>query len=373
MLILPELKNHIEKSLNENLLLIAHHRGEQANQTFYLLIKGNRGQTIDRHLDFLIEARFTRSPKRTRQHLIRELCHPLTNRIRRITHETEQGDQKANSGRATNKQGLIRDDLITINRIGMALLIGQKLIDHQRAFPVRAGQYGDIAQRVSSLLQALDDSGQTKQGYCFPIILLVLRHEFHPNMPQFFLKRLRNILDRMRVSAQYLITETLFLPLTERGRVQCLIIKTLQKQRSDREQGIIKRDDMTATPPIISQCLLAGQLRREILPYLLVQQFPVGVPEAIDTLLHVANDQVCLAPREAIPQQWEEIMPLHGAGILKFVDHVMVDPRAGLLIDKGCVAPVDHPAQQIGRIGDEHHVLLFPIIGQLTGDIHQDT
>ena len=66
-------------------------------------------------------------------------------------------------------------------------------------------------------------------------------------------------------------------------------------------------------------------------------------------------------------------MPLHGAGILKLVDHVMVDPRAGLLIDKGCVAPVDHPAQQIGRIGDEHHVLLFPIIGQLTGDIHQDT
>ena len=192
-------------------------------------------------------------------------------------------------------------------------------------------------------------------------------------MPQFLLKRLRNILDRMRVSAQYLITETLFLLIAKRGRVQRLIIKTLQKQRGDREQGVIERDDMTATPPVISQCLLAGQLRREILPYLLVQQFPVGVPEAIDALLHVAHDQVCLAPREAIPQQWEKIMPLHGAGILKLVDHVMVDPRAGLLIDKGCVAPVDHPAQQIGRIGDEHHVLLFPIIGQLTGDIHQDT
>ena len=106
--------------------------------------------------------------------------------------------------------------------------------------------------------------------------------------------------------------------------------------------------------------------------YLLIEQGPVGVPEAIDALFHVAHDQVLLALRQALLHEGAEVAPLHPAGVLKLVDHVMVDLRAGFLIDKGGVAALDHLAQQFVGVGDEHDVVLRPVGTDLAGNVCQD-
>ena len=62
-------------------------------------------------------------------------------------------------------------------------------------------------------------------------------------------------------------------------------------------------------------------------------------------------------------------MPLHGACVLKFVDHVMFDTRSRLFVDKGNIATVDDPVQQLGRIGNQHTVLFFAPLPDLLFDV----
>ncbi len=47
----------------------------------------------------------------------------------------------------------------------------------------------------------------------------------------------------------------------------------------------------------------------------------------------------------------------------------MIYVRTRLLVDKGGVAATDDLIQQLGRIGDQHHILFFPVRGDLPGDI----
>ena len=71
--------------------------------------------------------------------------------------------------------------------------------------------------------------------------------------------------------------------------------------------------------------------------------------------------------------QRTEVIPLHTAGILELVDHIMIHMRTGLLIDKRSIASADHLIQQFRRIGDQHDILIFAVRGDLTGDIRQDS
>ena len=86
-------------------------------------------------------------------------------------------------------------------------------------------------------------------------------------------------------------------------------------------------------------------------------------------MLHIANDQVRPTIRQTLLHQGPEIIPLHAAGILELIDHIMIYVRTRLLVDKGGVAATDDLIQQLGRIGDQHHILFFPVRGDLPGDI----
>ena len=78
--------------------------------------------------------------------------------------------------------------------------------------------------------------------------------------------------------------------------------------------------------------------------YLLIQQCPVRVPKAVDALFHITNDQVVFTLRQALLHERTEIVPLHTAGVLELINHIMVNLRTGLLIDEGGITAMDHLA-----------------------------
>ena len=76
----------------------------------------------------------------------------------------------------------------------------------------------------------------------------------------------------------------------------------------------------------------------ELLLYI-VEQSPVARTPSVDTLLHVAHDQVRTAfMTHGLVQQYLEVLPLNGARILKLVYHHVFQLGAYLLEDKGRIA-----------------------------------
>ena len=59
------------------------------------------------------------------------------------------------------------------------------------------------------------------------------------------------------------------------------------------------------------------------------EYLPIASPETIDGLLHVANEQALAARGHAFEQEFPEILPLHGGGVLELVDHNMVETASG--------------------------------------------
>ena len=86
-------------------------------------------------------------------------------------------------------------------------------------------------------------------------------------------------------------------------------------------------------------------------------------------MFHVANDQIRPAIRQTLLHQGAEVIPLHAAGILELIDHIMIYVRTRFLVDKGGVTAADDLIQQLGRIGHQHDILFFPVRGDLPGDI----
>ena len=75
---------------------------------------------------------------------------------------------------------------------------------------------------------------------------------------------------------------------------------------------------------------------------------------------------------KALFDQRTEVVPLHSAGVLKLVYHIVIDMRTGLLINERSVATPDHLIQQLGRVGNQHHIFFFPVGGYLAGHIGQN-
>ena len=68
---------------------------------------------------------------------------------------------------------------------------------------------------------------------------------------------------------------------------------------------------------------------------LAAQKLGAGVAETVDTLLHIADNQVLAPSRESLLHQRAQIVPVHLRGVLEFVDEQMVELRAHLFVDKG--------------------------------------
>ena len=61
----------------------------------------------------------------------------------------------------------------------------------------------------------------------------------------------------------------------------------------------------------------------------------VGLAEAVDGLLGVADDEEAAALGEGVLHQGEEIPPLDRRGVLELVDEVVEDPLADAEVDVG--------------------------------------
>ena len=91
---------------------------------------------------------------------------------------------------------------------------------------------------------------------------------------------------------------------------------------------------------------------------LAAQKLGAGVAETVDTLLHIADNQVLAPSREGLLHQRAQIVPVHLRGVLEFVDEQMIELRAHLFVDKRHLPLFQHAAQQGVGVAEEKHVML---------------
>ena len=114
-------------------------------------------------------------------------------------------------------------------------------------------------------------------------------------------------------------------------------------------------------------------LRSEISHNLLVEQFPVGISPAINTLLYIAHHQIKFVGRQTVVYQREKVFPLQRGRILKLINHKMIDMHAGFFVHKRRVAVVDNAVEQHIGIRNKHGILLFGKFFYLHSQIGQNT
>ena len=141
------------------------------------------------------------------------------------------------------------------------------------------------------------------------------------------------------------------------------------------EEGVVEVDDAAGRAPIHAEGLHIHHLMGVAeLRFDAGQQPPVATAPAVDALLHVAHDEVLGAfVAHRLLQQHLEVLPLHGAGVLKLVDHDMLQLRANLLEDEGRVAAVDELMKQLLGVGKEESVLLLVELVHLLLDAGQQS
>ena len=191
-------------------------------------------------------------------------------------------------------------------------------------------------------------------------------------MPVFLHERGRNLLETFIIGGHDLSEKSRSLFLAQGRDGQRFIIDSLQDTRKCRKKGIVKLHDIPATTPVILQRLFMDFFGGKVGLYLFVQQLPVRVTETVDTLFHISYDQIIPAMCKALFDQRTEVVPLHSAGVLKLVYHIMVDMCTGFFIDERSIAAFNHLTEQFGRVGNQHHIFFFPISGYLAGHIGQD-
>ncbi len=91
----------------------------------------------------------------------------------------------------------------------------------------------------------------------------------------------------------------------------------------------------------------------------IVKKSPVTVPPSVDTLLHIAHNEV-LRPlmRHAFEQQFLEILPLYGTRVLKFINHDVLYPASDFLEHERRIGIFHQFIQQVLRLVEKETVCL---------------
>ena len=89
-----------------------------------------------------------------------------------------------------------------------------------------------------------------------------------------------------------------------------------------------------------------------------LQQPPVAASPPVDALLHVTYDQRTSLMSDAVVDEHFEIVPLHRTGILELVDHDILQRAADFLVDKWCVAAVDHVFDELLCVAEREVVVV---------------
>ena len=98
----------------------------------------------------------------------------------------------------------------------------------------------------------------------------------------------------------------------------------------------------------------------------------VGVAEAVDALLGVADYEVVECVGRRLRNEGAQVFPLQGRGVLKFVDEVMVEPRSEPLVDEGGLVVADDAAEQGAGVGElDEVVALQKLLDVLADAVHE--
>ena len=92
----------------------------------------------------------------------------------------------------------------------------------------------------------------------------------------------------------------------------------------------------------------------KFLLHAVLEEFGIGIAEAIDALLFVAYYQVVVAVTRTFLEQRRYVLILHHRGILKFIYQIMVNPGAHALIHKEHITLAHHVFKQLIGVAQQH-------------------
>ena len=287
---------------------------------------------------------------------------------RRVLNVAEYPYQQPDERRVLDEQRLARDDVEAVARVVVLVVQTQQQVDQKRSLASRAGEEGNIAGRIPPVLQVAQQVGNARQGLVAKVVagIGLPQGHFDPAAP--FPVRGTHLLPDVGIGLAHLHLETV----VDQCRLGNLALQLLlQPFGRLAEDAVVELHHPSATAVIRIHRPLAVLRRSETRLHPLVQQRPVGIAPPVDTLLHIAHNQIGVVVTEALADKRSKVAPLQIGGILKLVDHKVVDPRTNLLVDKGGIVFVDHLVENPGRIGEQQHIVLSLILLDATVYVDQ--
>ena len=89
-------------------------------------------------------------------------------------------------------------------------------------------------------------------------------------------------------------------------------------------------------------------------------------------MFYIPHDEVTAAFIITLLNQRKEIIPLHPRGVLKLIDHKMVDPVTGFFIYERRIATIDDSVEQFGGIGQKKDIVFFFVCLNVFVDVAQN-
>ena len=100
-----------------------------------------------------------------------------------------------------------------------------------------------------------------------------------------------------------------------------------------------------------------------------IEQFPVGIAPAIDTLLDIAHDEVVTSFAFRLADERVKVLPLQRTGVLKLIYHIVVQVLPHAFVNERCLLSVYHLVNEHIDIGDRHTSYLLVGHADLVRDI----
>ena len=100
-----------------------------------------------------------------------------------------------------------------------------------------------------------------------------------------------------------------------------------------------------------------------------VEQFPIGIAPAVDTLLDIAHDKVVTTFAFRLADERVEVLPLQRTGVLKLIYHIVVQVLPHAFVNERCLLSVYHLVNEHIDIGDRHASYLLVGHADLVRDI----
>ena len=104
---------------------------------------------------------------------------------------------------------------------------------------------------------------------------------------------------------------------------RCVGIQAVELTGGFREEVVVEADDVFAAAPVRLERLFVRVPLTQLF-FESVQQTPGAASPAIDALLDVAHDEIAAADGLVFEEQRLENLPLQRAGVLKLIDHHVV-------------------------------------------------